>query len=105
MNENMTKEHSDILIYQAEDGKTHIDVRLENKTVWVTQAGMSELFQTTPQNITMHIKAIYVEGELIEESTCKEYLQVRDEGYSTWIMLKTRQRVISRCLCAIGWKN
>jgi hypothetical protein len=77
----MTEKRSDILIYQAEDGKTHIDVRLENETVWVTQAGMAELFQTTPQNITMHIKTIYDEGELIEEATCKEYLQVRDEGY------------------------
>jgi hypothetical protein len=80
MNKNVIKEKSDILIYQAEDGKTRIDVRLEDETVWLPQASMAELFQTTPQNITMHIKAIYDEGELIEPATCKEYLQVRDEG-------------------------
>ena len=80
MNKDVLKEKSDILIYQAEDGKTRIDVRLEDETVWLPQASMAELFQTTPQNITMHIKAIYDEGELIEPATCKEYLQVRDEG-------------------------
>jgi len=44
----MTEKRLDILIYQAEDRKTRIDVRLENETVWITQAGMAELFQTTP---------------------------------------------------------
>jgi len=69
-----------ILMYQTEDGDTRIDVRLEDETVWLTQAVMAELFHTTPQNITMHIKAIYDEEELIEKATCKDYLQVRDEG-------------------------
>ena len=44
-----------IIIYQTEDGQTQIDVRLENETVWLTQAQMAELFEKTPQNITMHI--------------------------------------------------
>lgn len=72
--------NSEILIYQTEDGQTKIDVRMENETVWLTQAQMAELFQTTPQNITLHIKNVYNEGELPEDSTCKEYLQVQQEG-------------------------
>ena len=71
---------TDILIYQLEDGKTKIDVRLENETVWMTQKAVAELYQTTPQNITLHIKNIYEEGELEENSTCKNYLQVQTEG-------------------------
>lgn len=71
---------TDILIYQLEDGKTKIDVRLENETVWMTQKAIAELYQTTPQNITLHIKNIYEEGELEENLTCKNYLQVQNEG-------------------------
>ena len=69
-----------IIIYQTEDGQTQIDVRMENETVWLTQAQMAELFEKTPQNITMHIGNAYKEGELEKESTCKEYLQVQQEG-------------------------
>ena len=69
-----------IIIYQTEDGQTQVDVRLENETVWLTQAQMAELFEKTPQNITMHIGNAYKEGELEKESTCKEYLQVQQEG-------------------------
>ena len=76
-------EESKIIIYQAEDGQTQIDVRLENETVWLTQAQMAELFQKTPQNITMHIRNAYSEGELEKEATCKEYLQVQTEGKRT----------------------
>ena len=64
----------------TEDGKTQIDVRLENETVWLTQAQMAELFEKTPQNITMHIGNAYKEGELEKGATCKEYLQVQTEG-------------------------
>ena len=74
------KEDQKIVIYQTPDGKTQIDVRLENETVWLTQAQMAELFEKTPQNITMHIGNAYKEGELERESTCKEYLQVQQEG-------------------------
>lgn len=73
-------EENKIVIYQTEDGQTQIDVRLENDTVWLTQAQMAELFERTPQNITMHIRNAYNEGELERESTCKEYLQVQIEG-------------------------
>lgn len=71
---------SDILIYQTESGKTKIEVRLEDETVWLTQKSMAELFQTTPQNITLHLKNVYSEGELEEVSTCKDFLQVQTEG-------------------------
>ncbi len=73
----------EILLYQTEDGRTRIECRFENETLWVTQAQMAELFQTTPQNITLHLKAIYAEGEQSEEATCKSYLQVRREGERT----------------------
>ena len=72
--------NNQIIIYQTEDGQTQIDVRMENETVWLTQAQMAELFEKTPQNITMHIGNAYKEGELEKESTCKEYLQVQQEG-------------------------
>ncbi len=70
----------EIVLYQRDDGTPAIDVRMEGGSVWLTQAQMAELFQTTPQNITLHLKAIFAEGELTEISTCKEYLQVRQEG-------------------------
>lgn len=73
-------EENKVVIYQTEDGQTQIDVRLENDTVWLTQAQMAELFERTPQNITMHIRNAYNEGELEREATCKEYLQVQIEG-------------------------
>jgi hypothetical protein len=72
--------NSEILLYQTADGTTKIDVRLENETVWLTQKLMAELFQTTPQNITIHLKNIFDEGELDEVSTCKDFLQVQKEG-------------------------
>lgn len=71
---------SEFILYQAEDGRTRIECRFEGETLWLTQAHMAELFQTTPQNVTLHLKAIYEEGELSPEATCKDYLQVRTEG-------------------------
>ena len=70
----------EFLLYQTEDGRTRIQCRFENETLWLTQAQIAELFQTTPQNVTLHLKAIYAEGELSEAATCKDYLQVRQEG-------------------------
>src|SRR5690625_3591332 len=68
------------LMYQTENGETKIQVRLEDETVWMTQKAIAKLYQTTPQNITLHIKNIYEESELTEDATCKEYLQVQIEG-------------------------
>lgn len=69
-----------LVLYYTEDGRTRIECRFEEESLWLTQAQMAELFQTTPQNITLHLRAIYGEGELIEEATCKQSLQVRREG-------------------------
>ena len=78
--EQKPKPTSEIVFYQTADGRTRLEVKLENETVWLTQAQMAELFQTTPQNMTLHLQAIYEEGELNETATCKDYLQVRAEG-------------------------
>jgi hypothetical protein len=81
MAENLpAKNDSQILIYQTEGGKTKIEVLLEDETVWLTQKLMSELFQTTKQNISLHILNIYDEDELTPDSTVKEYLTVQKEG-------------------------
>ena len=69
-----------IIIYQSEDGKTHIEVRLDDKTVWLTQQQMADLYQTSRTNIVEHIKHIYEEKELTEEATCRKFRQVRMEG-------------------------
>jgi hypothetical protein len=68
------------LVYQAEDGKLKIDVRFEGETVWLTQGQMAELFQTTQQNVSLHLQNVYSEGELERKSTHKESLLVRQEG-------------------------
>ncbi len=72
--------NSEILLYQTEDGQTKIDVRLEDENVWLSQLQMAELFQTSKQNISLHIKNIYEERELDEISTVKDYLTVQTEG-------------------------
>jgi hypothetical protein len=74
------KSSSELLLYQSEDGRIKIQVRLENETVWLTQADMVELFQTTKQNISLHIKNIFEEGELEENSVVKEYLTTAADG-------------------------
>ena len=69
-----------IIIYQTEDGQTQIDVRMENETVWLTQAQMAELFQSSRTNIVEHIQHIYEDEELEENPTCRKFRQVRQEG-------------------------
>ena len=71
---------NEIIIYQTQDGRTKIDVRIENETVWLTQNQMAELFQTTKQNISLHIKNIFEEGELLENSVVKDYLTTASDG-------------------------
>ena len=71
---------SQFLIYEAENGAIKIDVRFEDETVWLTQQLMADLFQTTQQNISLHLQNIYEEGELRPEATHKESLWVRIEG-------------------------
>jgi hypothetical protein len=71
---------SSIILYQTEDGRTRIQCRFEDETIWLTQALIAELFQTSIPNINLHLKAIYAEGELSEAATIKSYLIVRPEG-------------------------
>ena len=71
---------SSIVLYQTEDGQTRVQCRFENETIWLTQALIAELFQTSIPNINLHLKAIFAEGELMEAATVKSYLIVRSEG-------------------------
>ena len=73
-------EENKILIYTDSKGLTKIDVKLEEDTLWLTQAQMCELYQTSRTNVVEHIKHIYEEGELLQEATCRKFRQVREEG-------------------------
>lgn len=72
--------HENFVIFKIDDSKVNIDVLFFDETLWLTQKKMAELFETTPQNITLHLKNIYAEQELLEDSTCKDFLQVAKEG-------------------------
>lgn len=73
-------EKNKIIIYTDDSGLTKIDVKLEDETLWLTQAQMCALYQTSRTNVVEHIKHIYEEGELQEVSTCRTFRQVRQEG-------------------------
>ncbi len=70
----------DFLMYQTEDGETKINVRIEDETVWMTQKMISELFQSTKQNISLHINNIFKEAELVEEAVVKFHLTTAIDG-------------------------
>ena len=72
--------NGEIILYTTADGQSRIQLRAMDGTVWLSQAEMAMLFDTTPQNITQHIKAVVEEGEQTLEATCKDFLQVREEG-------------------------
>ena len=74
------EESNDILIYQSDDGKSQLEVSLQDDTIWLTQKQLAELFQTTTPNINMHLKNIFNEGEQVEKATIKESLIVQLEG-------------------------
>lgn len=80
MNNNLINLQNNIIIYTTEDGQVRIEVRLENENVWLTQNAMAELFDTTRNNITMHIKNIFAEGELEEKLVSKESLLTAKDG-------------------------
>lgn len=69
----------EFLLYQTEDAQTRIQVRFAERGLWLTQQQLADLYQSTPQNVTQHIRGIYADGELQEEATCKPFLQVREE--------------------------
>jgi len=79
-NENNAPGGGEIIVYPAEDGRIKLDVRLQDENVWLTQQLMADLFRSSKQNISHHIKAIFEEGELSPEATVKQYLTVRREG-------------------------
>src|SRR5690606_38729341 len=70
----------EVIVYQREDGTPALEVRLDAETVWLSQLQIAELFQTTRENITMHLGNVYDEGELDQKATSKDFLQVRREG-------------------------
>lgn len=74
------KKHSEFLLYQSEDGTIKINVRLEDNTVWLTQSDMVELFQSSKSNISEHIKHIFDEGELREESVVRKFRTTAADG-------------------------
>ncbi len=98
----MNSGKSEIIIYQSEDGVTKIQVILEENSVWLTQSQMVELFQTSKQNISLHIQNIFEEGELKENSVVKEYLTTASDGknyktrhYNLDVIISTGYRVKS----------
>lgn len=76
----MEKSKGDILVYQNEDNQIRLEVRLQDETVWLTQADMAQLFQCSSDNISLHLKNIYDEGELVPEATTEDFSVVRQEG-------------------------
>lgn len=97
---------TDLLLYRTDDGRSRIEVRLHDETVWLTQAQMADLFETTKQNISLHLRNIFDEGELDPARTVKDYLTVQNEGgrrvsrelayYSLEAILAVGYRVRSR---------
>ena len=73
-------ERGNFVLYQTEDGQTRIEVRLQDESVWLDQATLTELFQTSKQNISLHFKNIFAEGELAENRVVKEYLTTAADG-------------------------
>src|SRR5665213_274905 len=90
---------SQILLYQTEDGRQRIEVHLQKETVWLSQKGMAELFQTTPQNINMHLKNIFSEEEVSLEAVSKESLITASDGKKYRTQLYRLEAII-----AIGYR-
>ena len=76
----MEENNNNIVIYQTDDGTTKIDVKLEDETVWLSQQQMADLYDTTKQNISLHIKNIFDEEKLDKNSTCRNFRHVQKEG-------------------------
>ncbi|MCS2514260.1 hypothetical protein NXW37_10140 [Bacteroides thetaiotaomicron] len=92
-----------IVIYQTKDGKTSIDVKLEDETVWLTQAQMAELFQTDRTSIVKHVNNIYKSEELVKDSTCAKIAHVQIEGHlSLLFFLKYNHNCISVYYIMLG---
>ena len=90
---------SQFLIYQSEKGTIKIDVRFEGETVWLTQQQMAELFQTTKQNIGQHLKNIFEDGELTQESVVKNFFTTASDGKDYQVTFYSLEMVL-----AIGFR-
>ena len=93
---------SEVFLYQTEDGKSRLQVRFSGETAWLSQNQMAELFQTTKQNISLHIKNTFAERELSEETVVKEFLTTASDGknyqtrfYNLDVIISVRYRVKS----------
>jgi hypothetical protein len=99
---NQELDRSEFLIYQTNDGNTRIEVKLQDETVWLTQAQMAVLFQTTKQNVSLHIKNMFEEQELTPGATVKESLTVQNEG-NRQISRKDFIHLITNAVRLKGW--
>jgi hypothetical protein len=88
--------NSALILYQTEDGRTRIQCRFENETVWLTQQQMAELFQTTKQNVGQHLKSLFAEGELVQDSVVKDSFTTAADGknYATNNLIAEEARAI-----------
>jgi len=91
----MLKSKSEIILYQTEDNQTRIEVRLENETVWLTQAQMAELFQTSVPNVSMHIRNVLKENELQSDSGVKNFLTTAADGKNYQVAFYNLDVIIS----------
>ena len=82
-NDKMQPTNSQFVLYQDDNGVTNVNVRFDGQDVWLSQQQMAELYQSSRTNVVEHIKHIYEEGELNENSTCRKFRQVRTEGKRT----------------------
>jgi hypothetical protein len=92
----------ELILYTSTDGKTRIDLRIEDGTVWLTQLEIADLFQTTKNNVSIHTKHIFADGELAREATVKESLTVQTEGQRT--VRRTLQLYNLDLILAIGYR-
>ena len=75
-----TRPDGEIAVYETPDGEVRVDVRLGQETVWLTQRQMAQVFDTTPENVQMHLRNVFSSGELEAEATTKDFLVVQTEG-------------------------
>src|SRR5271157_290504 len=80
MSDNLPVPGGEFLLYATEDGRTRLSVRVQDGTVWLSQAAIAELFQTTKQNVSLHLQNVFEDEELRPEATVKQYLTVQTEG-------------------------
>jgi hypothetical protein len=91
----------ELLLYRTEDGRTRLECRFDEETIWLSQALIAELFQISIPNVNMHLKNVFAEGELGERATIKDYLIVRQEGARRslrWRLITTARS--GRCRCS-----